>query len=214
MDRKSDFEMTDALYEYILKMNPESDAARGLREETAKLPERGMMTAPEQSRFLAWLVGLLGAKRIVEVGVFTGYTTLLFAEAIPEDGLVTACDVSETFTSIGRPYWEAADVAHKIKLVLAPALETLATIEPGIDFAYIDADKPNYVGYYKRCLELLRPGGVIALDNILWHGRIIDENPDADTAALQAVSKMVREDPHVSMTLVPIGDGVILARKL
>lgn len=206
--------MTDELYEFVLQNNPESDVARRLREATDALPNSGMMTAPEQSRFLAWLAGTLGSKRVVEIGVFTGYTTLLLAEHLAEDALITACDVSEEFTSIGRPFWEEAGVAQKIHLRLAPALETLAGLEGPLDFAYIDADKNNYLAYYQAVIGLLRPGGVVALDNILWSGEIIHPaNGDANLAALQEVASFVRSDQRVEALLLPIADGLILARK-
>jgi caffeoyl-CoA O-methyltransferase len=173
-----------------------------------------MMTAPEQSRFLAWLAGAIGAKKVVEIGVFTGYTTLLLAEHLGDDARITACDISEEFTSVGRPFWDEAGVAHKIDLRLAPALETLPRLEGPLDFAYIDADKTNYLAYYQAVVEKLRPGGVVALDNILWSGEIIrPAGDDANLAALQEVASFVRTDHRVEALLLPIADGLILARK-
>jgi predicted O-methyltransferase YrrM len=206
--------MTDELYAFVLANNPESEAARGLRETTDALPNSGMMTAPEQSRFLAWLAGTIQAKRVVEIGVFTGYTTLLLAEHLAEDARITACDVSEEFTSIGRPFWSQAGVEQKIVLRLAPALDTLGSLEGPIDFAYIDADKPNYPHYYRAVMDILRPGGIVALDNILWSGEITQPaGDDPNLAALQQVAEDVKSDPRVEALLLPIADGLLLARK-
>ena len=170
---------------------------------------------------MALLVKLIGARRTIEVGVFTGYSALAVALALPDDGHVLACDVSDEFTRVGKPYWKRAGVADKIDLVLEPALTTLdarlAAGEAGrYDFAFIDADKSNYDGYYERCLRLLRAGGLIAIDNTLWSGRVaepVDPKKDADTAALQALNLKLRDDSRVDISLLPIGDGLTLARK-
>ncbi len=192
---------------------------RELREETAALPNHNMQIAPEQGQFMAFLVKLLGARRALEVGVFTGYSSLAVALALPEDGRVAACDVSEEFTAVARKYWQKAGVAHKIRLHLAPAAQTLARfLDEGragqYDFAFIDADKPNYDTYYEQCLQLIRPGGLIAIDNVLWDGKAADTAvTDPDTQAIRALNQKLRRDERVDLSLVPIGDGLTLLRK-
>ena len=210
----------EALYDYLLSVSlHETDVMRRLREETSHLPMGGMQIAADQGSFMALLVQLIGAKKTLEVGVFTGYSSLVVASALPEDGKVYACDVSEEWTSIGRRYWAEAGVSHKIVLNLAPGVETLdrfiAEGQAGtFDFAFIDADKNNYGLYYERALILLRQGGLIAVDNTLWHGRVIDETAqDDDTVAIRALTAKVHADERVTSSLVPIGDGVMLARK-
>jgi caffeoyl-CoA O-methyltransferase len=192
-----------------------------LRESTASHPRAGMQIAPEQGALLQLLVRLMGARRTIEIGVFTGYSALAVALALPTEGRILACDISDEFTAIAKPYWERAGVAAKIELVLEPALHTLdARIAAGqagqYDFAFIDADKSNYDGYYERCLTLLRPGGLIAIDNTLWSGRVaqpVDAIKDADTAALQRLNAKLPGDKRVDLALLPIGDGLTLARK-
>ena len=190
-----------------------------LREETARLPMARMQIAPEQGQLMGMLVRLMSAQRCIEVGVFTGYSSLAVALALPKDGELLACDVSEEWTAIARRYWQRAGVADKISLVLAPALETLdAELAAGkagtFDFAFIDADKTNYTRYYERCLKLLRPGGLVAVDNTLWSGRVADPKVrDADTRALRAFNAKVAEDERVDLCLVPIADGLTLCRK-
>ena len=210
----------DRLYDYILANSLREPALlKALRKETAKLPQSMMQISPEQGQFMALLVQLIGAKRTIEVGTFTGYSSLVVALALPPNGRITACDVSEEFTSVARRYWAKAGVAGKIDLRLAPALETLDKLladgKAGrFDFAFIDADKPNYLGYYERCLKLLRTGGLMAIDNVLWSGEVA--NPavtDANTKAIRALNKHVHKDARVSMSLVPIGDGLTLLRK-
>jgi predicted O-methyltransferase YrrM len=197
----------------------ESGVFAELRAETAKLPMAVMQIAPEQGQLMAMLVRLMGARRCVEVGVFTGYSTLAVASALPADGEVLACDVSEEWTAIARRYWRKAGVDRKIRLVLGPALATLdAELRAGgagtRDFAFIDADKTAYEQYYERCLSLLRPGGLIAVDNTLWSGRVADPAvADADTAALRAFNARVSGDERVDLCLVPIADGLTLLRK-
>lgn len=214
------FFLPEALYEYMLEVSlREPPAMRALREETAALPQAGMQTSPEQVQFMALLAALIGATRCLEVGVFTGYSTLGVALALPEQGHIVACDVSETFTSIARRHWQAAGVAEKIDLRLAPAIATLdALLADGnaqsFDFAYIDADKTNYDHYYERALELLRPNGLIAVDNMLWSGRVADaRETDADTASLRALNAKIGRDERVDASLLPIGDGLMLVRK-
>ncbi|MEO5843311.1 MAG: class I SAM-dependent methyltransferase, partial [Caldimonas sp.] len=190
-----------------------------LRAATAQHPQAGMQISPEQGQFMALLVKLLGARRALEVGVFTGYSALTVALALPADGTLLACDISDEYTRIGRSYWQQAGVADKIDLQLGPALATLdarlAAGEAGrYDFAFIDADKTGYDAYYERCLQLLRPGGMIAIDNTLWGGKVArPAGGDADTAALQALNAKLHGDERIDLSLLPIGDGLTLARK-
>ncbi len=214
------FTLPDALYDYLVSVSlRESDVLRRLRKETATLPRAHMQIAPEQGQLMALLVRLLGARRCLEVGVFTGYSTLCVASALPPDGRIVACDVNEAWTAIARLYWREAGVADRIELCLAPALDTLDRLlaegEAGaFDFAFIDADKPNYWHYFERALELLRPGGLIAVDNTLWYGRVADvANHDDETEAIRAFNRRVHDDPRVDVSLVPIGDGMTLALK-
>ena len=214
-------ELTDTVYDYLLKQGTrESAVARDLRAHTlSSTRAHRMQISPEQGAFMQWLVRLLGARRTLEVGTFTGYSALVVAEALPDDGQLIACDVSEEWTAIGRPFWERAGVAHKIDLRLKPAVDTLDELidagEAGsFDFAFIDADKANYDAYYERCLTLLRPGGVIGIDNVLWGGRVADERVrDEDTRAIRALNLKVNADERVDATMLPIGDGLTLAVK-
>jgi caffeoyl-CoA O-methyltransferase len=210
--------MTPELYAYMLRVSHrDTDVQRRLREETAAHPYAGMQIGADQGQFMGFLVQLTGAKKCLEVGVFTGYSALSVALALPRDGKIVACDVSEEYTKIARRYWEDAKVAHKIELRLGPALKTLDVLMSGshdFDFAFIDADKVNYDGYYERCLQLLRKGGLIAIDNVLWSGRVADPSQnDADTVALRELNEKIGNDERVDMTMLPIGDGVTLARK-
>jgi caffeoyl-CoA O-methyltransferase len=213
-------QVTDALYQYILAVSSREDATLAkLREETARMPRAGMQISPEQGQFMALLVKLLGAKRTLEVGVFTGYSALAVAQALPADGRVVACDVSEEWTSVGRRYWEAAGVAAKIDLRLGPAAETLqGLLDDGqagtFDFAFIDADKANYDRYYELALQLVRPGGLIAVDNVLWGGAVADPaEQDEDTRAIRVLNEKLHADARVDLSLLPLGDGLTLARK-
>lgn len=196
---------------------PEPEIAARLREETAAMPEGGMQISPEQGAFMALLMPLLGVRSAIEVGTFTGYSALRTALALPQDGRLVCCDVSETFTSIGRRYWREAGVESRIDLRIAPATETLAgLIEAGeigqFDFAFIDADKSNYDAYYEACLKLVRAGGLIAVDNVLWSGAVADpDRNDPDTAAIKALNEKIRADDRVTMAMLPIGDGLTLA---
>ena len=212
--------LNDALYEYLLSVSlREPDVLCRLREETAKMPQHNMQISPEQGQFMALLVELTGARKCLEVGTFTGYSTLSLALALPEDGQIVACDISEEFTSRAKPYWQKAGVAGKIDLRLGPALETLdALIADGesgaFDFAFIDADKVNYQGYFQRALDLIRRGGLILVDNVLWSGAVVDPaRDDEDTEAIRAFNQACADDPRISLSLVPIGDGLTLARK-
>ena len=212
--------MNDALWEYLHRVSlRESDVQRRLREETATLEWAGMQISPEQGQFMGMLVGLMGARRAIEVGVFTGYSALGVALALPEDGELVACDVSEEWTAIARRYWAEAGVAGKIRLELAPAGETLtALVEEDrsgeFDIAFIDADKTGYDLYYESCLELLRPGGLVLIDNVLWGGAVADEdNQSEDTVALRALNAKLKGDSRIELCMLPIGDGLTLTRK-
>jgi predicted O-methyltransferase YrrM len=208
-----------ALYDYLLSASLREPAALArLRAETAGHPRVNMQIAPEQGQFMALLVKLMGAKRCIEVGVFTGYSSLAVALALPPTGRIVACDVSEEYTQIARRHWEAAGVAGRIDLRIAPALDTLDGLleagDGGYDFAFIDADKGAYADYYDRLLALLRPGGLIAVDNTLWDGDVADAaNQEPDTVAIRAFNEKLRDDERVDLSLVPIGDGLTLARK-
>jgi predicted O-methyltransferase YrrM len=208
-------ELTEALYEYVVAMGArETPVQRALRAETQKLPMAGMQIGPDQGALLRVLVRMLRAKRCIEVGTFTGYSALAVALALPRDGRIVCCDVSAEWTSIGRRYWKKAGVERKIDLRLGPALETLAKLRGRFDFAFIDADKPNYWKYFERCLALLRRGGVIAVDNTLWGGSVIDPKDSSEsTAALRAFNKRMARDRRVDIALVTIGDGLTLAVK-
>ena len=210
----------DRLYDYLIAHSlRDLPVLAELRAETAKLPQAGMQTAAEQGQFLGLLIELIGAKRTIEVGTFTGYSALAVALALPPEGRVIACDVNPEFTAIARRYWAKAGMTQKIDLRLAPARETLdgllAAGEAGrFDFAFIDADKENYLAYYDRCLELLRPGGLMAIDNVLWGGAVADPaDDDKDTRAIRALNDTLKGDRRVTLSMVPIGDGLSLARK-
>lgn len=196
----------------------ELPAQAGLRAATRDHAHAGMQIGAEQAQFLTLLVKLIGAKRAIEIGTFTGYSALAIALALTADGTLLACDISDAYTRVGKPFWEAAGVAAKIDLQLGPALDTLdarlAAGEAGqYDFAFIDADKSGYDGYYERCLQLLRAGGLIAIDNVLWGGSVARPATDEDTRALQALNDKIHADERVDIAMVPIGDGVTLARK-
>jgi predicted O-methyltransferase YrrM len=210
--------LTDTLYDYLLSVTPKpTDVMMRLRDETAKLPNAGMQISIEHGQFFVLLINLLGAKRALEVGVFTGYSGLTVAQALPPDGQLIACDVSEEWTSIARRYWQEAGVAHKIDLRLAPAAQTLQKLlddgQAGtFDFAFIDADKSSYDTYYEAALKLVRPRGLIAIDNTLWSGKVADPSvTDADTSALRALNQKMLNDDRVVFCLAPIGDGISLA---
>jgi caffeoyl-CoA O-methyltransferase len=219
MSKKS-LGLDNQLYDYLLSVSlREPDILRQLREETARHPAAIMQIAPEQGQFMALLVQLLGATKTLDIGVFTGYSSLSVALALPPNGKIIACDVSEEDTAIARRYWNAAGMANKIDLRLAPALDTLDELlgsgQAGtFDFAFIDADKRNYDAYYERSLQLIRPGGLIAIDNVLWAGRVADpQEQDNQTNTIRAFNEKLYHDERVTLSLVPIADGLTLALK-
>ncbi|MBW4654991.1 MAG: class I SAM-dependent methyltransferase [Kaiparowitsia implicata GSE-PSE-MK54-09C] len=210
--------LSDALYRYLLSVSLREPAVlRQLREETVLHPLQMMQVTPDEGQFLSLLVQLMGARKTLEVGVFTGYSSLAVALALPADGQVIACDVSEEYTAIARRYWQQAGVAHKIDLRLAPALDTLdALIDEGhsssFDLAFIDADKGNYLNYYERSLQLVRPGGLIVADNVLWSGSVIDAADQSDsTNAIRRFNKVLHQDTRITLCMVPMSDGLTLA---
>src|SRR3954467_14976181 len=218
MARRS-LELDDRLYEYLVQFGTrESELLKDLRTETAKMPGAGMQIGPEQGAFMGLLVELIGARRALEIGTFTGYSSLCIAGALPADGKLICCDVSEEYTKVARNYWRRAGLESKIELRLGPAVATLdaliAADVPQFDFVFIDADKGNYGNYYDRAMQLVRPGGLIAVDNVLWGGSVAKpEENDEDTQAIRALNEKVRNDERVTLALAPIGDGLTLARK-
>ena len=213
--------LSESLYNYILSTSLREPAVlKSLREETAKLPMSRMQIAPEQGQFMALLIKLIGAKKTLEVGVFTGYSALVTALALPDDGKIIACDKDERYTNIAKPYWERAKVSHKIDLRIAPAQSTLQQLiaegqENSFDFAFIDADKRSYPIYYEQVLRLVRPGGLIAIDNVLWSGRVAEpNNTDKRTVAIREFNQKLHQDERVDISLVPISDGLTLAMKI
>jgi predicted O-methyltransferase YrrM len=212
--------ITEELYDYMLSVSlREPEILRDLREETAQYENANMQIAPEQGQFMAMLVKMLGARRTLDVGVYTGYSSLCIALALPEDGRVVGSDVSREWTEVARRYWRKAGVEDKIELHLGPAQETLENLlaneTAAFDFAFIDADKANYGRYYEYCLQLIRPGGLIAIDNVLWGGAVADSAiNDTDTLAIRALNRKILADSRVEISLVPIADGLALARKI
>jgi len=209
----------DPLYDYLVAQGTrETEAQRRLRAETRTVRGAGMQIGPDQAQFLGFLIGLIGARRALEIGTFTGYSALAVALALPADGRLVCCDVSAEWTAIGQRYWQEAGVAAKIELRLAPALETLAALrrdgaDGTFDFAFIDADKDNYDAYYEACLQLVRRGGLIAIDNVLWSGRVLDtDDRTTDTRALRALNAKLQADARIDLAMLGIGDGLTLAR--
>jgi predicted O-methyltransferase YrrM len=211
--------LTEALHDYMLDVSlREPDVLRRLREETVHHAMAECQIAPEQGQFMALLVKLIAARRTLEIGTFTGYSAAWVALALPADGQVIACDVSEKWTAVARRYWREAGIAGRIDLRLAPAVETLEKLvetgqEDSFDFAFIDADKPNYDAYYEYCLRLVRPGGLIALDNTLAQGRVVESTGSEYTRAIKALNEKLHADARVDISLVPIADGLTLARR-
>ncbi len=211
----------DALYEYLLSVSlREPPPMQRLREKTQSLPEANMQIAPDQAQFMQLLIHLLGATQTIEVGVFTGYSTLAVALALPQTGHVVACEIEEKWPRVGLPYWQEAGVTDKIDLRIAPARDTLTSlIDQGhtnrYDFAFIDADKENYITYYELCLQLIRPGGLIAIDNTLWDGKVVDpHNQESETEAIRNFNAHLHKDDRVELSLLTLADGLTLARKL
>ncbi|MBT9311274.1 class I SAM-dependent methyltransferase [Leptothoe kymatousa] len=213
--------LTETLHSYLLSVSVrDSEILKQLREENAQHPRAVMQIAPEQGQLMGFLVELLGVKKALEVGVFTGYSSLVVAMALPEDGQLIACDISDDYTAMARKYWQKAGVDHKIDLRIAPALDTLDQLiatghSNSFDFAFIDADKSNYDNYYERALQLVRTGGLIAIDNVLWSGRVANPPADHDnrTKRIHALNQKIHGDGRVAMSLLPIADGLMLARK-
>lgn len=212
--------LNDQLYDYVLKTSlREHPVLKELREETYKIPGAQMQISPDQGQFLQLLIQLISAVNTLEIGVFTGYSTLSVAMALPEQGRIIACDINPNTTQMAQHYWQKAGVDSKIDLKLAPALETLTTLkEQGytnhFDFAFIDADKNNYLNYYELCLELVRPKGLIAIDNTLWHGDVLNpDHQDKDTIAIRTLNEKLHNDSRIELSLLTIGDGLTLAIK-
>jgi len=227
--KKSDIDMSGALHDYLLSVSlREHDCLVKLREETAKDSHSIMQIPPEQGQFMALLIKMSGAHKALEIGTYTGYSTLCIAQALPSNGTVVACDISEQWTSIGRRYWQQAGVDHKINLHIAPAIDTLNSLladdqQGTFDFAFIDADKTSYVDYYEKTLALLRPGGVIVIDNVFLFGAVVD--PDVldddlrsklsheDIRAVQTLNQAISHDERVDISMLPVADGLTLVRK-
>ncbi len=213
------FVSSEKIEDYVWAHARESDAARKLRNETAKLPQARMQVGIDEAAFLAILVRSSNAKRCLEIGTFTGYSALAIATALPGDGRLICCDISEEWTAIARRYWSAAGISGRIDQRIAPAIDTLNSLitrggSGSYDFAFIDADKPGYDAYYEACLKLLRPGGLVALDNMLWSGRVAEpDQHDAETDAIRALNAKIHADNRVDAVLLTIGDGVMLARR-
>ncbi|SHN09456.1 Predicted O-methyltransferase YrrM [Duganella sacchari] len=211
--------LTDTLYDYVLTHSlREHPAQTALRDATRGHERATMQISPEQGQFMALLVKLMGARNAIEVGVFTGYSALSVALALPPEGRLVACDISEEYTSVARPFWQQAGVADKISLRIAPAQQTLNTLledgEAGLyDFAFIDAEKTGYDGYYESCLQLVRPGGLIVLDNTLREGKVTQRADNDDTAAIQALNIKLHQDERIDLSFLPLSDGLTLARK-
>lgn len=212
--------LSDELSAYLQQVSlRDSELLARLRDETSGMPMAGMQVSTEQGQFMQLLVKALGIRRAIEIGVYTGYSSLCVALAMPDEGRIIACDISDEWTSVAQRYWQEAGVAHKIELRLAPALETLDImleneLNNSFDFAFIDADKTSYKDYYERALALIRPGGLIAIDNTLWNGAVVDEsNQTDDTVAIREFNTLVHADKRVDISMLPIGDGLTLALK-
>ena len=217
---RSTLKLTDSVYDYMLEHSlRESEACRLLPEETAPMKMGMMQVSPEQGQFMAFLVRLTGTRRALEIGTFTGYSALCVAQALPSDGRLVCCDVSEEWTSVGQRYWQSAGVSDKIDLKIGPATETLQALredgeEGRYDFAFIDADKKNYLVYYENVLSLLRTGGVLLIDNVLWGGSVANPGKnDDDTNAIRTLNQHLHGDDRVLLSMLPVGDGLTLVMK-
>lgn len=217
MPTKRTLDLSETLYDYLLNNSlREPNIVRELREETNNMHMSAMQTPPEETQFIAWLLQLINAKRMLEIGTFTGYTTLWSALTMPDDGRIIACDVDEKWTSLGKRYWKMAGVASKIDLRIAPALQTLDQLLADhyanyFDFVYIDADKENYWNYFERALVLVRPGGIVGIDNVLWGGSVVNEqNQGSDVRAIRELNARLHRDERISLCMHPIGDGLTL----
>ncbi|MEO8247231.1 MAG: class I SAM-dependent methyltransferase [Chloroflexota bacterium] len=209
--------LSEELHAYLMRVGVrEPEVLATLRADTADHPQAQMQIAPEEGALLAMLVRLLGAERILEIGTFTGYSSTAMALALPPGGRITCCDISAEFTARARQAWADAAVEDRVELRIGPAVETLATLEAegaSFDMAFIDADKPGYPAYYEACLRLVRPGGLICIDNVLWSGRVADQtDTDASTETIRAVNAAIADDPRVDVVMLPVADGVTLAR--
>jgi len=226
---KTEIQFSRELRDYVLSTLREPDVLKRLREETDSDPHAIMQIPPEQGQFMSFLVKALGVRKALEIGTYTGYSALCVALALPEDGRLIACDINENWVNIGRKYWQEAGVEHKIDFRFGKATRTLdALIKSGdagsFDFIFIDADKINYDQYYEKSLSLLRPGGVIAIDNVLLFGSVVDSSvldadlktriTDADIDAMRKLNEKIRTDPRVDETMLPLADGLTLVRKL
>ncbi len=211
--------LTEAVYHYLLSVTlQEDEVLQQCRAETASHAHAGMQIAPEQGQFLALLIKLIGATNVLELGTFTGYSSLCMARALPAGGKILCCDVNEEYTRIAKRYWAAAAVTGKIELRLAPALDTLQSLmqqgrQNSFDFIFIDAVKQEYLAYYRIAYELLRPGGLVAVDNALWDGRVAAEDQTEETVAIRELNTFIHQDVRVDSCLLPVGDGLHLARK-